>query len=130
MRPNRRMLRIARRSSGKSRYELCLNASWGESNMIGMDFISFLILLIISVVVSAILHYGLNYYVTPGFWSFCSKVVVGWIGAWLGSPVVGYWPHQFPLLGHGDIWFIPAILGSLAVLLVAVDLGKRRRGAP
>jgi len=29
-------------------------------------------LLIISVVVSRILHYGLNY-VTPGFWSFCSK---------------------------------------------------------
>jgi hypothetical protein len=41
--------------------------------MIGMGFISFLILLIISVVVSAILHYGLKYYVTPGFWSFCSK---------------------------------------------------------
>ena len=33
--------------------------------MIGMDFISFLILLIISVVVAAILHYGLKYYVTP-----------------------------------------------------------------
>ena len=43
--------------------------------MIGMDFISFLILLIISVVVSAILHYGLEYYVTPGFWSFCSSRV-------------------------------------------------------
>ena len=61
--------------------------------MIGMDFISFLILLIISVVVSAILHYGLEYYVTPGFWSFCSKVVIGWLGAWIGSPVLGYWPH-------------------------------------
>ena len=35
--------------------------------MIGMDFISFLILLVISVVVSGILHYGLKYYVTPGF---------------------------------------------------------------
>jgi hypothetical protein len=51
--------------------------------MIGMDFVSFLTLLIISVVVSGILHYGLNYYVTPGHWSFCSKIVVGWIGAWL-----------------------------------------------
>jgi hypothetical protein len=53
--------------------------------MIGMDFVSFLILLVISIVVSGILHYWLEYYVTPGFWSFCSKVVVGWVGAWLGS---------------------------------------------
>jgi uncharacterized membrane protein YeaQ/YmgE (transglycosylase-associated protein family) len=98
--------------------------------MIGMDFISFLILLIISVVVSAILHYGLKYYVTPGLYSFCSKVVLGWVGAWLGSPVLGYWPHRFPFLQYGDIWLIPAILGSLAVLLVAVDLAKMARGAP
>ena len=64
--------------------------------MIGMDFISFLILLVISVVVSGILHYGLNYYVTPGFWSFCSKVAVGWVGAWIGSPVIGHWPGRIP----------------------------------
>ena len=35
--------------------------------MIGMDLMSFLILLVISVVVSGILHYGLKYYNTPGF---------------------------------------------------------------
>ena len=46
-------------------------------SQIGMDFISFLILLTISVAVSGILHFGLKYYVTPGFWSFCSKVVLG-----------------------------------------------------
>jgi hypothetical protein len=63
--------------------------------MIGMNFISFLILLIISVVVSGILHYGFKYYATAGFESFCVKVVAGWFGAWLGSPVFGYWPHQF-----------------------------------
>jgi uncharacterized membrane protein YeaQ/YmgE (transglycosylase-associated protein family) len=97
--------------------------------MIGMDFISFLILLIISVVVSAILHYGLKYYVTPGPYSFCSKVVLGWVGAWLGSPVLGDWPHRFRFLQYADIWFIPAILGSLAVLIVAVDVAKMGRGA-
>src|SRR6266849_9267870 len=92
--------------------------------MIGMDFISFLILLVISVVVSGILHYGLHYYVTPGIWSFCSKVVVGWLGAWIGSPVLGNWPHRLPFLNHGEIWFIPAILGSLGMLIVAIDLAK------
>jgi uncharacterized membrane protein YeaQ/YmgE (transglycosylase-associated protein family) len=93
--------------------------------MIGMDFNSFLILLIISIVVSAILHYGLNYYVTPGFWSFCSKVVIGWLGAWIGSPVVGNWPHRFPFLNYDEtIWFIPAIIGCVGVVIVAVDLAK------
>ena len=95
--------------------------------MIGMDFVSFVILLVISVVISGILHYGLNYYVTPGFWSFCSKVAVGWIGAWIGSPVLGHW---FPGLQYQEVYFIPAILGALGVLVVAVDLAKigRARG--
>ena len=92
--------------------------------MIGMDVISFLILLAISVVVSAILHYGLNYYVTPGPWSFASKVIVGWIGAWLGSPVFGHW---LPDAHHGEVYYIPAILGAFAILILAVDLGKMRK---
>ena len=83
----------------------------------------------ISVVVSAVLHYGAKYYVTPGVWSFCSKVVVGWIGAWLGSPVFGYWPHSIPYLQHGNVWFIPAILGALASIIVAVDIATMVRNA-
>jgi uncharacterized membrane protein YeaQ/YmgE (transglycosylase-associated protein family) len=94
--------------------------------MIGMDFMSFLTLLIISVVVSGILHYGLNYYVTPGYESFCSKIVVGWIGAWLGSPVFGHW---WPGLRYHDVYIVPAILGSLAVLIVAIDIGKMCRSS-
>ena len=96
--------------------------------MIGMDFISFLIVTFISVAVSAILHYQLNYYVTPGHWSFCSKVVVGWLGAWLGSPVIGYWPHRFPILHYGDVCILPAILGALAAIIVAVDVAKMACG--
>jgi uncharacterized membrane protein YeaQ/YmgE (transglycosylase-associated protein family) len=89
--------------------------------MIGMDFYSFLVLLVISVVVSWILHFGLKYYVTAGWWSFASKVVVGWVGAWLGSPVFGHW---WPGVQYQEIYLIPAILGALASLVVAVDLGK------
>jgi uncharacterized membrane protein YeaQ/YmgE (transglycosylase-associated protein family) len=95
--------------------------------MIGMDFVSFLILLVISVVVSGILHYGLNYYVTPGLWSFCSKVVVGWLGAWIGSPVLGNWPHRVDALHYEEVWFIPAILGAAALLILAVDVGQMWR---
>ncbi len=93
--------------------------------MIGMSFASFLILLVISIVVSAILHFGLKYYVTPGLWSFCSKIVVGWIGAWFGSPVLGHW---WPGLQFEEVYYIPAILGSAAVLILAVDLTKMVSG--
>lgn len=87
--------------------------------MIGMDFVSFLILLIISVVVSAILHYGLKYYVRPTFDSFITKVILGWLGAWVGSPVLGYW---FSSLAYENVYIIPAILGCLAVLVLMGDM--------
>lgn len=89
--------------------------------MIGMDFICFLILLVISVVVSAILHYGIKFCIVPGTRSFLSKVIIGWIGAWLGSPVFGHWWQG---VNYMDIYIIPAILGSLALLILAVDLVK------
>ena len=54
-----------------------------------MDFGSFLILLIISVVVAAILHYGMEYRVDPGVGSFLSKIVWGFLGARLGTRAFG-----------------------------------------
>jgi uncharacterized membrane protein YeaQ/YmgE (transglycosylase-associated protein family) len=92
--------------------------------MIGMDFISFLILLIISVVVSAVLHFILKFYIIPGWRSYLSKVCIGWVGAWLGSPVFGFWPHALSFLNYGGVWIIPAILGSFASLILAVDIIK------
>ena len=101
--------------------------------MFGMDFISFLILLVISVVVSAILHFGFKYHVTPGLWSFCSKIVVGWIGAWLGTPIGGHWfanvVYEHSVFVDGalvtrHIYIIPAILGSLALLVLVIDIAK------
>ncbi|NIM47979.1 MAG: hypothetical protein GTO22_01740 [Gemmatimonadales bacterium] len=95
--------------------------------MTGMDFISFLILLVISVVVSAILHFGLRYYVIPGVASYCSKVVIGWLGAWLGSPVLGHWFGALRYAPEGQqyqLYFIPAILGSLALVVLVVDVVK------
>ena len=89
--------------------------------MIGMDFVAFLILLITAVVVSAILHYGCKYYVTPGPWSFGTKVVVAWIGAWLGSPVLGHWWAGWQ---YQEVYYVPAILGAFAAVVLAVDLAK------
>jgi uncharacterized membrane protein YeaQ/YmgE (transglycosylase-associated protein family) len=89
--------------------------------MIGIDFISFLILLIIAAVMTAVLHYGLKYYVTPGLGAYLSKVVIGWIGAWLGSPVFGKW---FEGVCYSEVYIIPAVLGSLALLVLIVNAGK------
>ena len=85
--------------------------------MIGMDFISFLILLVISIVVSAVLHFILKFYIIPGWRSYLSKVGIGWVGAWLGSPVLGYWSFNYK-----EVYIVPAILGCLAILVFAVDI--------
>ena len=90
-----------------------------------MDFGSFLVLLIISIVVGGILHYGFKYYVVPGIWSFLSKVVIGWVGAWLGPQVFGAWWEDVAIEG---VYLIPAILGSLFLLIFAVDYVQTTKG--
>jgi uncharacterized membrane protein YeaQ/YmgE (transglycosylase-associated protein family) len=93
--------------------------------MIGMDFVSFLILLVISVVVSFIVHYLLKFYAVPGLASFFGKIIIGWVGAWLGSPVFGYW---FAGVQYEQVYIIPAILGSAALLVFAVDMVQSFQG--
>ena len=92
--------------------------------MIGMNFLGFLVLLIISVIVSAVMHYGMKIYIRPGFGSFLSKIIFGWIGAWLGTPVFGEWWEG---VKYQDVYVVPAILGSLAILIILVDLVKTTR---
>lgn len=92
--------------------------------MIGMNFLSFILLLIISVIVSAVMHYGMKFYIRPGFGSFLSKIIFGWFGAWLGTPVFGEWWQG---VKYQDVYVIPAILGSIAILIILVDLVKTTR---
>lgn len=93
--------------------------------MFGMSFISFLILLLISVVVSLVLHLG-GYCVRAGWDSFVNKVFLGWVGAWLGTPVFGHWPNRFDWLSYADvnvkIFIIPAVIGAFVLIIFAVDL--------
>ena len=85
--------------------------------------ISFIILLVISVVVSAILHYGLNY--TAGIlqthWAFVNKVIVGYYGAWWGTTVYGEWSEG---LNYQDVYYIPAVLGACSLVVFVVSLAK------
>ena len=90
-------------------------------------FGSFLVLLIISVVVSGVLHYGFKFYVRAGTTSFISKVIIGWVGAWLGAPVFGLWGPSYGV-GVADVAYGPAILGSAALLVLVVDVTKSISG--
>lgn len=94
--------------------------------MIGMDFSSFLVLLVISLVVSAILHFVCSYRVIPGWGSYFGKVVIGWIGGWLGSPVLGHW---WSALSYREVYVVPAILGCAGLVVVAVDLVRTVRAS-
>jgi len=84
--------------------------------MIGMGFASFLTLLIISAILSAIVH-GAGYKVLSGVEGYFPKLIVGWIGGWLGSPVLGYWGGA---IRNSNVHLIPAILGSIAAIFMMV----------
>jgi uncharacterized membrane protein YeaQ/YmgE (transglycosylase-associated protein family) len=82
--------------------------------MIGMGFWPFLALLIVGVIASFVLHYVVRYRMLTGFDGFLGKWIVGWVGAWLGSPVLGHWgPHIT------DQYIIPALIGSFSLVFLA-----------
>ena len=82
--------------------------------MIYMGFLPFLYLLIISIVVSVVLYFLLKIkHVLPGGYPEC--LILGYIGAWIGTPVFGRWEF----LTIGGISIIPAILGAIAAIFLA-----------
>lgn len=72
--------------------------------MLGMNLTSFLTLLVVSIVAAAY-HWILRYRFLEGIDSFLAKVAVGWIGGWLGSPVLGHWLWKIQ-----SVYRVPAIL--------------------
>ncbi len=84
-------------------------------------FISFVILLVISVIVSAILQYGLKFTLRPGPRPLVFKTIVGYYGAWWGTTVYGQWWEN---LNYGEVYYIPAVLGSCSLVVFVVSLAK------
>lgn len=79
--------------------------------MIGANFWTFLVLLVEGLVAAGVLHYLVRYRFLEGFDGFLAKWAAGWIGAWLGSPVLGHWFEPVKL---ADIYLIPALIGAFA----------------
>ncbi len=79
----------------------------------------FVLLLVIAIVVAAALHYVAKLYVRNDWLSFVAKVILAYVGAWLGTPVFGIWG---PVFAANAV--IPAILGAIAMTFVVVDVAR------
>ena len=89
--------------------------------MIGMNFWAFLVLSVAGVIAAAVVHYIARYRFLEGFDGLLSKVIAGWVGAWLGSPLIGHW---FERVKIANIYLIPALLGAFAGAFVVVATGR------
>ena len=89
--------------------------------MIGMNFWAFLVLLVTGAIAAAVVHYVARYRFLERFDGFLAKVIAGWVGAWLGSPIIGHW---FERVKIANIYLIPALLGAFAGAFIVVASGK------
>jgi hypothetical protein len=79
--------------------------------LIGMPFPSFLVLLALSAIAAAMVHWGFRYRLFHGIDGFVGQWMVAWLGAWLGPPVLGHW---FGAVMLSNIYLIPALIGAVA----------------
>jgi uncharacterized membrane protein YeaQ/YmgE (transglycosylase-associated protein family) len=89
--------------------------------MIGMSFWAFLVLLVAGAIAAFVIHYAFRYRLLEGVDGFLGKWMAGWVGAWLGSPVLGHWFERVKL---SDIYLIPALLGAFAAAFVVTAFGR------
>jgi uncharacterized membrane protein YeaQ/YmgE (transglycosylase-associated protein family) len=89
--------------------------------MIGMGFGAFLTLFVISLIAAGVVHYGFRYRFLNGIDGFLAKWIVGWLGAWVGSPVLGHW---FTGVAIGGQYIIPAFLGAFSTVFMIACVSK------
>jgi len=82
--------------------------------MLGMSLLSFLILTFVGAVVAATYHYVIRYRFLDGNDALVGKLIIGWFGAWLGSPVLGHWFWKVE-----NVYIVPALLGAIATVHLA-----------
>jgi uncharacterized membrane protein YeaQ/YmgE (transglycosylase-associated protein family) len=87
--------------------------------MLGMSLLSFLVISLIGAVVAVAYHYVIRYRFLEGNDALFGKLIVGWFGAWIGSPVLGHWLWKVE-----TVYVVPAILGAIAAIQLTVLTGK------
>ena len=81
--------------------------------MIGMSVSSFLTLLVIGAVCALVFRSMLKVKVFQTREGYLCALITGWTGAWIGSPVLGYWSWMVP---GTNVYLVPALLGSIATI--------------
>ena len=84
--------------------------------MIGITFSTFLSLFVVGAICALLLHNMLKPALLGVADGYLSQLIIGWLGAWLGSPVVGHWGWNIP---STNVYLVPAALGSLAGVVSA-----------
>jgi uncharacterized membrane protein YeaQ/YmgE (transglycosylase-associated protein family) len=84
-----------------------------------VSFVSFLVLTLISAVVAVAYHDIFKYRFLEGTDARFGKVIMGWLGAWLGTPIFGHWFWKVE-----NVYIVPAILGAVAAIHLSVLLWK------
>ena len=79
--------------------------------LVGMSFPSFLVLLVLSAIAAAAIHWVFRYQLFKGIDGFLGQWIVAWLGAWLGPAVLGHW-FDSAMVSH--IYLVPALLGAFA----------------
>jgi len=87
--------------------------------MLGMSLLSFLVLTLIAAVVAVAYHYVLRYRLLDGNDALIGKLIVGWFGAWVASPVFGHWLWKVE-----NVYIVPAILGAVAAIHLTILTGQ------
>jgi uncharacterized membrane protein YeaQ/YmgE (transglycosylase-associated protein family) len=87
--------------------------------MLGMSLLSFVVLTLIGAIVAVAYHHVIGYRFLEGNDAVFGKLIVGWIGAWLGSPVFGHWLWRIE-----NVYVVPAILGAIATVHLTILMGK------
>jgi hypothetical protein len=73
--------------------------------MLGMN-LSFLILTFVGAVVASAYHYVIRYRFLESDDALVGTLIVGWLGGWLGSPVLGHWLWRVE-----NVYIVPCHLG-------------------
>jgi uncharacterized membrane protein YeaQ/YmgE (transglycosylase-associated protein family) len=87
--------------------------------MLGMSLVSFAVLLIIGAVIAVVYHSIAQYRFLEGNDALFGKLIMGWFGAWLGSPVIGHWLWKIE-----NVYIVPAILGAIATIHLTTLMWK------
>jgi uncharacterized membrane protein YeaQ/YmgE (transglycosylase-associated protein family) len=87
--------------------------------MIGITFVSFLSLFVIGAICALVLQHMQQARLMRHVEGYLSRLIIGWLGAWIGSPVLGHWGWMIP---DTTVYLVPAALGALAAIFALTEL--------